>query len=1317
MSQTSYRIEALRSNNYDTWKLQAQAVLTRAGLWDYVSGKILKPPENASQEEKEKWEKEDSNAKSELILIISPNELKQIKTCDKSKDIWDTLSNIYESKGPARKASLLKKLILHKMKDDDNVRNHLNTFLDIVDKLAGMDVFINNDLLSIMMLYSLPVSFENFRIAIESRDLLPSPEALKVKILEESEARTKNHASEPEGAFFSKNKYFQRKHNYSNQYPRNRPENNMKCQNCFKYGHLSKNCHSRRSKSQAETFNVEICHSNFDRSTNKQAWCLDSGCTSHLCSSKENFIEYEDEKQNSYLKLASENHTTEIKGSGKVQLTLARNNLINLTNTLHVPSLTTNLMSVSKITDKGHEVLFKRNEALVINPRKHVILKARKENGLYYIQSNQDRYSYFSSQIMEWHEKLGHINENDLKNAKKKECILGLQFNPSEKLDKCETCIKGKFSRLPFPENAKSKNLLEVIHSDVWGPFNVQSPGGAKYYVTFIDGYSRYCKIYFMKHKSEVLEKFKIYKVEVENEHDKKIKYLQSDNGTEYCNQEFDNYLKKCGIQRRFSAPYTPQQNGLAERKNRTLLDKARCLIIQAKLPLMFWAEAINTANYLQNRCPSRVLDGRTPFELWLGREPSARHLHVFGSKAFVLNKKPNRGKFTPRTTEGIFMGYSETSRAYRIWMPDIQKIIISRDVKVIDNKLSNYYKEADTIIFPDQTETDINSAVKDQEIEVEIHSLNLEEKSVQHSAAKDDTDNEETENLEEEIDPNEIHVYDENLDLRKSTRTRNPPKWTDDFDMSCLCENTDVWEEAVENEIRAHLKNETWVLVDKTENKKPIGCKIILKEKYKSDGTLERRKARLVAKGFTQKYGIDFSETYAPVAKLSSIRLLLAVAAEQNLILNQLDVTTAFLNGEIEEEVYMEIPENLRKHLQNIVVKESSKEDKEIFDKASKMLEDLRKPKNEKVCLLNKAIYGLKQAGRQWFKKLDFKLKEIGFKASNSDPCIYISSKGGEKCIVGVYVDDLVVASSSTTVFRNLKEELLNSFDMRDLGKLNYCLGMNFEQNNGIVSVNQTTYIENLLNKFGMQGCKKAETPMEVGLKLPKADSKDQVDKPYQNLIGSLMYLAVATRPDISYAVSFLSQFNTCFNDRHWVAAKRVLRYLSGTKNLGLVFKKTGENIIGYADADWGSCSIDRRSYTGYCFILAGASVSWESRKQRTVALSTAEAEYMSITEASKEAIHMKNLANDIDFKQEKILILNDNQAALHLIKNPVISSKSKHIAIKEHFIRDVIQRGEVEVQYRHSEKMFADVLTKAVHKSRHEYLTKSLGLQFCSS
>ena len=285
----------------------------------------------------------------------------------------------------------------------------------------------------------------------------------------------------------------------------------------------------------------------------------------------------------------------------------------------------------------------------------------------------------------------------------------------------------------------------------------------------------------------------------------------------------------------------------------------------------------------------------------------------------------------------------------------------------------------------------------------------------------------------------------------------------------------------------------------------------------------------------------------------------------------------------------------------------------------------------------------------------------------------------------------------------------------MRDLGQLAYCLGIEFKITKNAISISQKKYIEEVLKKFDMTKCKPVNSPMEVGLTLQKSEGTDK-EYPFQKLIGCLMYLAVATRPDISHAVSYLSQFNQFYGKEHWLAAKRVLRYLQGTKNHALTYRKTKEPLYGLADANWATCTMDRRSYTGFCFIFAGAAISWESRKQRTVALSTAEAEYMALTDASKEAMYLKGLSNDVGDSLSTVQIFSDNQAAQHLAINPVVSSKNKHISIREHFIREAVQRRDVRVEYLKSEEMTADIFTKGLPGPRLSQLRQKLGLEPCS-
>jgi len=299
------------------------------------------------------------------------------------------------------------------------------------------------------------------------------------------------------------------------------------------------------------------------------------------------------------------------------------------------------------------------------------------------------------SQIRKWYERLGHLNIRDVTSMWKNQTVIGMKLDSRSIPINCKVCSTGKLSSSPFPiKSQRVSGTLDLIHTDVCGPMRTRSEGGARYFVTFIDDHTRWCEVYFMREKNEIANKFQEFMKMAENQTGRRIKAVQSDNGKEYCNSTMDNLFKERGIRPRLTVAHTPQQNGVAERKNRTLVEAARCMMIQSKLPPSFWAEAIATANYIRNRCITKSLDSGTPFEKWTGRRPNIHHLQKFGCKAFILNKSPNKGKFEARGLEGIFVGYSEVSKAYRIWLPKDRKIHISRDVKFHDEFSTNGSRE-----------------------------------------------------------------------------------------------------------------------------------------------------------------------------------------------------------------------------------------------------------------------------------------------------------------------------------------------------------------------------------------------------------------------------------------------------------------------------------------------------------------------------------------------------------------------------------------------------------------------------------------------
>lgn len=390
----------------------------------------------------------------------------------------------------------------------------------------------------------------------------------------------------------------------------------------------------------------------------ERAWILDSGCTSHLCGEK-NLFDKIDFSATGRLNLASRSSTV-VEGSGSVRMPVTGDQgrrVIELQNTFFVPDLRTNLVSVAKIADRGHTVLFRKKLAVVVDENGNVRMEAHRRGNLYYLHEEVDCTSAASTtprtDLWKWHERLGHLNSKDLVK------VIG-SFNrllPStmeaEDLKKCEICLRGKMTALPFPCGGPPC-AETLVHSDVAGLLRVQSSNGAKFFVTFIDDCTRWCEVYFLKEKSDVCDAFKHYKSLVERQTGKSVKILQSDNGREYLSLGMDSLLADLGIERRLTVSRTPQQNGIAERMNGTLLDMARCLMLQSGLSSMFLADAVATACHIRNRCPSSSLGGITPYEKWTGELPKLEHLRTFGAKVFVLDKDLAKDKFAPRSVQGM---------------------------------------------------------------------------------------------------------------------------------------------------------------------------------------------------------------------------------------------------------------------------------------------------------------------------------------------------------------------------------------------------------------------------------------------------------------------------------------------------------------------------------------------------------------------------------------------------------------------------------------------------------------------------------------
>jgi len=498
-----------------------------------------------------------------------------------------------------------------------------------------------------------------------------------------------------------------------------------------------------------------------------------------------------------------------------------------------------------------------------------------------------------------------------------------------------------------------------------------------------------------------------------------------------------------------------------------------------------------------------------------------------------------------------------------------------------------------------------------------------------------------------------------------------------------------------MKTEYHSLIENKTWDLVKRPPNGKILSNKWVFKLKKNQDGSLNKYKARLVARGCEQRRDVDFTEIFAPVARYETIRALLAASTEAEMHIHQMDVVTAYVQGDLTERIYMEQPE--------------------LFAK---------KGEESKVCKLKKPLYGLKQAGRAWYNKLDNFLSTIGMYKTDTNPCVYINSTEENRVIIVIYVDDLLVTSSDIRELCKIKEKLMSQFQMKDLGPASNILGMNIERDGptGSIKLSQRQYIRELLTKFNMMNAKPVPTPLDSNIKPSNEEcphtergKEEMRNIPYRELIGGLVYLANASRPDLSFAVSVLSRYCTNPGLVHWKMAKRVLRYLKGTSDYCITYQKQNSALCTYVDADWAGDVNDRKSCSGNVFILANGPISWEAKKQKSVALSTMEAEYMSLSEASKETIYLRRLLKHMGFQnlvEGATTVFCDSQSAIQLSKNNVYHGRSKHIDIRYHFSKEASENGDIEIKYLESEHMLADILTKSLPKNRHENCVKMLNL-----
>ena len=778
--------------------------------------------------------------------------------------------------------------------------------------------------------------------------------------------------------------------------------------------------------------------------------------------------------------------------------------------------------------------------------------------------------------------------------------------------------------------------------------------------------------------------------------------------------------LDKIGADSSTSPPYRPQHNGIPERLNRTLIDLARTMIIQSGLKKGIWGEAVTFAAHILNCVEFNEVAGKTPFEIIMKKKPYLGLIQPFGTRCHFYNLDPKKKKLDERSFAGVIVGIDEEGLAYRILIPGTTRVIRTKDVTL--TKPAPLFQNTKQLETEKPPEEPSSAGQKTSEQFVPVNTSETprreEGETPDPSEVTDDDGSRlvlDNEPAGEQVLPTDQSVRrkrkkkDASTGLPDQSEGRTRPKrnvkppdrlgYGAPQALACASNNDNMtrilgnvteprtihdvykspykqeWITAMADELESIRQNDVWTLVDLPPNKRVLGNRWVFKAKTDPNGQVEKFKARLVVKGYNQRFGEDYNQLYSPVIRFDGIRIILAIAAREGLFLYQYDVKTAFLSAKVEEEIYTNQPDG--------------------FDDGS-----------GRVCLLKKALYGLKQAPRAFSKKMADTILSLGFIQSKADPCVFYSKESQPRCIIGVYVDDGILAGANEGVVKSTLKRLGEVFQLT-FKPLEFFLGLHIEisKDRREIRVHQSKYVTELLERFQMSDCTTTSTPIDAS---SKNAFEGEIDNkiPYREICGSLSYLAVATRFDIGYAVGFLSRFLDKPTQSLWRTALRVLRYLKATKTMGIKFtaEKPAE-LECFSDADFSGDLQTRRSTTGSLLKFSGGIIAYSSHRQGSTTLSSMESELFALTDTTKLAVSLARLLAELSYPLRPLLLV-DNLAAACLVKDQQFHKKSKHIDLRYHYVREKLERNEIDIQHCPSALNEADILTKVLPKPQFQRL-----------
>ena len=983
---------------------------------------------------------------------------------------------------------------------------------------------------------------------------------------------------------------------------------------------------------------------------------------------------------------------------------------VTYTHALHTPSLNANLISISAFDKAGLTTTFSNGEGIIRKADGTVVLAGRNVNGMYILETIDDtplamRSVSQPTSLEQWHRRLTHCSPLTIQEMAKNNLVDGLELSGTVVTGKCEDCILGRQTRRPFDgETEKDLDPLDLVSFDLWGPSRVQSAGGKVYMMMIVDAGTSTKYGAYLQDKSDTstIAGLDAFRITAETITGKKIRRLRTDRAFESA--AWKEYCHTHGIIHEFTAPYSSAQNGLAERAIRTTLDDVRTLLSDSGLSHSFWAEAAAYSIDTRNLIPSRRHPARIPLEAFTSKRQDISHLRTFGAKCWAKVPTALGGsKLDPRSVECRFLGYTTGRGNYKVQDIVSHRVFVSRDVVFEEgqpHRTSASVGENIPIFETDIINNPLNNPLTDKEPDpTTIDSITAHQgpDPINHDPVDPINQNSINPVNQNPVDPN-IAVISE---PRRSTRIAQPSNaalqsreyrereaigrnqgldWAtsdnrsqanvtidglaDDHGnvIACLNEtkashnipksyrhamatDPDRWIVPMKVEMETLKSKHTWDLV-----KPPPGANImdsmwVYDIKWDGEGNRIKDKARLVGKGYTQQLGVDYNETWAAVTRLESVRMTAAVAAKYNLKLWRIDFVGAYLNSLTKEDIYMKQPEGF-----------------------------VEPGYEDYVAKLVHTIYGTMQGAHDWYETLSTTFDKLGYTTSRADPCVRFKEGNGKYTITDTYTDDIFGASKDDEEIKERKGEIGKVWDIKDVGETEYFLGMRVQQDLqiGTIRLTQRPYWEHVLTRFHMDNVTPRNTPLPVGIILennmsPKSDSekKEMDGKPYRSLLGSVMWGQLATRPDLSFSVSLLARFQANPGIEHWRALLHVVGYIKNTIDYGLTYSRDHDiSPTAFVDADYGGCRDTRRSTSGYVFTMAGGAVTWSSKRQATVALSTVEAEYVAMSRCAQQMSWMHSWLDEVKVKYSLPgLIKGDSRGAIALTKNTKDHGKVKHI------------------------------------------------------